>query len=150
MTLLKAIARADSVRPNALDQELKADWVMELEAEIAECMDVELPENTFPKDMELLMPYPHDNIYYLYLCAKIDLTMEDTQSYVNDQVVADSAIVDAKSWWRRHNIKKCNQYTRAFPWQAPIPIKEKEEEDVTEDTDTDTTETVTDVPTQGD
>lgn len=147
MTLLKAIARADSVRPNALDQELKADWVMELEAEIAECMDVELPENTFPKDMELLMPFPHDNIYYLYLCAKIDLTMEDTQSYVNDQVVADSAIKGAKSWWRRGHEKKANQYVRAFPWQPPMPKKEEpeeeEEEDVTTDTDTDTTTTIT-------
>ena len=147
MTLLKAIARADSVRPNALDQELKADWVMELEAEIAECMDVELPETTFPKDMELLMPFPHDNIYYLYLCAKIDLTMEDTQSYVNDQVVADSAIVDAKSWWRRSHQKKCNQYTRAFPWQ---PIIKGEEDEPTEDPDTDPAETEPDVPVEGD
>lgn len=147
MTLLKAIARADSVRPNALDQELKADWVMELEAEIAECMDVELPENTFPKDMELLMPFPHDNIYYLYLCAKIDLTMEDTESYVNDQVVADSAIVDAKSWWRRHNMKKSKQYTRAFTWQ---PVIKGEEDEPTEDTDTDSTEKDTNVSAQGD
>lgn len=140
MTLLKAIARADSVRPNALDQELKADWVMELEAEVAECMDVEFPETTFPKDMDLLMPFPYDNIYYLYLCAKIDLTMEDTQSYVNDQVVADSAIKGAKSWWRRGHEKKANQYVRAFPWQPPMPKPEpepepEEEEDVTTDTD---------------
>ena len=140
MTLLKAIARADSVRPNALDQELKADWVMELEAEVAECMDVEFPENTFPKDMDLLMPFPYDNIYYLYLCAKIDLTMEDTQSYVNDQVVADNAIKVAKSWWRRGNKKQINQYIRAFPWQPPIPEpvepeEEEEEEDVTTVTD---------------
>lgn len=134
MNLLKSIARADSVRPNAIDNDLKADWIMELEAEIAECMDAELPENTFPNDMELLMPYPHDNIYYLFLCAKIDFAMEDTESYVNDMAAANQAIDEAKKWWRRHNIKKSRQYIRAFPWQPVI----KEKEDVTNNTDSET------------
>ena len=134
MNLLKAIARADSVRPNAIDNDLKADWIMELEAEIAECMYAELTENTFPNDMELLMPYPHDNIYYLFLCAKIDFAMEDTESYVNDMAAANQAIDEAKKWWRRHNIKKSRQYIRAFPWQPEI----KEKEDVTNNTDSET------------
>ena len=137
MTLLKAIARADSVRPNALDNDLKADWVMELEAEIAELMDVDLPDNTYPKDMDLLMPYPHNNIYYLYLCAKIDFAIEDTQTYMNDMAVANQAIDEAKKWWHRHNLKKSDQYIRAFPWQPvlqhPEPDPEPEPEPEPED-----------------
>ena len=124
MTLLHAIARADMLRPNALDNSIKADWVWELEAEIAELMDVELPENPYPDDGQLLMPSPKDNIYALYVCAMIDLTVEDTALYANDYVVANSAIVDAKKWWRRHHFKKSGQYIRAFSWQPRVESDE--------------------------
>lgn len=121
MKLLEAIARADMLRPNAIDNSIKADWVWELEAEIAEVMDVDLPENPYPNDSdELLMPTPKDNIYPLYLCAMIDLTVEDTALYANDYVVANDAITEAKKWWRRHHLKKSGQYVRAFPWQPKV------------------------------
>lgn len=121
MTLLKAIAGANALRPNMIDDSLKADWIYELESEVAELMDVELPEMDFPNDCELLMPKPHDNIYHLYVCAMIDFYLEDTTLYVNDMTIANSAKKSAFSWWRRHNMKKCNQYIRAFPWQPPVP-----------------------------
>ena len=142
MKLLEAISYADSLRPNALDDKLKSMWIWELESEIAELMDVELPENTFPEDCELLMPSPKDSIYYLFLMAKIDLAVEDTSLYVNDMTVYNSAVLDAKKWWRRHHEKKSQQYIRAFPWQPPV---KGEEEDVTRTPDEDTTETSTEL-----
>lgn len=149
MKLLEAIARADLLRPNAIDNSIKASWVYELEGDIAECMDVEYPVNPYPKDSEedLLMPYPKDNIYALYLCAMIDNAVEDTQLYMNDMVVANNAIDEAKAWWRRHHIKKSGQYIRAFPWQRRIEVSEDEPTESTSDT---TAETSTDSPTTGD
>lgn len=158
MTLLKAIARANTLRPNAIDDSIKADWVWELEAEVAELMDWEAkteegevitcPINPFPNDCELLMPSPKDNIYALYLCAMIDNTIEDTQLYVNDMTISNKARDDAFKWWRRHNLKKCNQYIRAFPWQPKIK-KEEVEDETTRITNKDTEEGTTDIPTSG-
>ena len=149
MKLLDAIAMADKLRPNALENDIKARWLYELEGEIAELMDVEISPNPYPKDSEeeLLMPYPKDNIYSLYLCAMIDNALEDTQLYMNDMIVANNAIAEAKAWWRRHHRKKSGSI-RCFPWQSPI--KEEVEEDVTEDSVSDAAETDTSIPTEGD
>lgn len=126
MTLRKAIAGANKLRPNAIDDSLKADWIWELESEVAELMDTELPEMNYPEDQELLMPSPHDNIYHLYVCAMIDFYLEDTQLYINDMTMANSAKDSAFRWWRRHHMKKCNQYIRAFPWQPKVKGEEDE------------------------
>jgi len=146
MTLLKAIAGANALRPNAIDDAMKASWIYELEAEVAELMDVELPEMDYPNDQELLMPKPHDNFYHLYVCAMIDFALEDTQLYVNDMTMANSAKDAAFRWWRRNNLKKSPQYIRAFPWQAPI---KGEKDDTTRTPDEDTTETITDIQAEG-
>lgn len=158
MTLLNAIAKANMLRPNAIDDSLKAEWVLELEGDVAELMDYEpepdedgnippFPVNPFPKDCDLLMPFPKDNIYHLYVAAMIDFVMEDTQTYINDMTVANTAKDDAFRWWRRHNMKKCKQYIRAFPWQ---PIIKGEEDETPGTPDEDTTETDTDLPVEGD
>lgn len=151
MKLREAIARADELRPNALSNDLKAMWVYDLEGEIAELMDKDFVPNPYPQDSEeeLLMPYPKDNIYYLYLTAMIDLALEDTGLYQMDMTVANSAIQDAKAWYRRHNLKKSEQRIRAFSWQPKFKEEVKEDEP-TEDTGTDTEETGTDTPTTGD
>lgn len=105
MKLKQAIDNADAIRINSIEDIHKADLLMELEGEIAELMGVDMPENHYADDpdTELLMPYPHDRIYELYLTAMIDLENEDTALYQNDFVVAQTAIADAKAWWRRHH-----------------------------------------------
>ena len=151
MTLLKAISRADMLRPNAIDNSIKAEWLWGLEAETAELMDVELPDNPFPNDIDLLMPSPHDTYYYLYLCAMIDNAIEDTQLYVNDMTISNKARDDAFKWWRRHHLKDCKQYLRAFPWQPKIKEEEKEEEEdeTTRITNQDAEEGTPSIPTTG-
>lgn len=146
MNTRKAISTADSIRPNTIDDQLKASWLWEMEADVAELMDVELPECTFPEDQELLMPFPHDSFYHLYLCAMIDSVLEDTQLYINDMTMANNAKEDSFRWWRRHHMKKCNQYIRAFPWQPEV---KGEEDEATRTPDTDSEETVSDLPTTG-
>lgn len=146
MTLLKAIAGANTLRPNAIDDSIKADWIYELEAEVAELMDTELPEFMFPEDQDLLMPKPYDNFYHLHVCAMIDFYLEDTQLYVNDMTMANSAKDSAFKWWRRHHMKKCNQYVRAFPWQPEV---KGEENETTRTTDKDTEEGESDLQATG-
>lgn len=105
MFLKEVIANADELRPNSIRDELKSDWVYELESEIAEMMEIKFPvRNPWPQDALLLMPKPYDSIYCYYLCARIAQANEETTLYANDMVIANSAIADAKAWWRRNHI----------------------------------------------
>lgn len=103
MTVRDAIKRADALRPNTLESEDKARWLRALEAEYAEVMGMELPENLWPEDQTLLMPAPHDEGYVWALCAYIDLANEENELYANDRITANSMTEAAKAWWRRHN-----------------------------------------------
>jgi hypothetical protein len=104
MKLKEAIKRADEIRPNAISDELKAAWIYEVEGQIAEMMGRDAPANEFPKDAPLLMPSPHDNIYYLYCAAMIDFAQQDTETYYNDMTLYNAAMSDACGWYRRHNM----------------------------------------------
>lgn len=105
MELTRAIALANELRPNTLSDEVKVGYIFELEADFAEMMKKPIPENTWPReDVKLLMPFPHDTTYVLYLCAKIDYAQEDTALYMNDKAVANNAISQARAWWRRNNM----------------------------------------------
>ena len=120
MTLFKAIEGANALRPNSIDNALKAQWIYEVEAEVAELMELPIRPNPYPSDAKLLMPSPYDNIYHLYVCAMIDNTIEDTALFINDRAIANEAKDTAFRWWRRHVRKGCPQYIRAFPWQRPV------------------------------
>lgn len=106
MQFRQAIARADALRPNMIDEAAKAEWLYQLECEIADMMKVKMTSNPWlsgGKDAELLMPAPHDGIYVLHLCAMIDNAQQETALYANDMTMANSAIATAKAWWRRSN-----------------------------------------------
>ena len=112
MTVKEAIKQADFLRPNAIDEELKALWLVEFDVEIAELKGVDVPENCWPEDQELLMEYPKQEIYVLYLMAKIDLANEESALYANDSAVANQAIAEAKAWWYRNYGTPPTKYVR--------------------------------------
>lgn len=103
MTLYEVITEVDNLRPNAIDDEIKARWVMQLEVEFAELMGVDVPELQFPDDQTLLMTTPHDYSYVYYLCALVDMYNQDTALYNNDYAMANAAVDAAKSWYRRQH-----------------------------------------------
>lgn len=103
MKLRKAMARADELRPNAISEEHKAEWVHQLEGRIAETLEAEPPENSWPEDRELLMPHPWDNVYELWLCCMIDFANTDLQRYQMDAAVYEAAYEQAVAWWRRNH-----------------------------------------------
>lgn len=101
MKTREAIARADALRPNAVVEEQKANWLYELDGRVAVFMGTPLPEQKWPDDAEHLMPWPYDNIYVLYLCAQIDNANLETALYENDITMFNAAWDDATAWWRR-------------------------------------------------
>lgn len=107
MTISDAILKADELRPNAITAETKAGWVNELNAQVSEYMDTNMPP-VLPVNSatQLLMPYPYDNIYVHYLCAMIDSAQEEFSLFNNDMAVYNNAIHEALNWWRRHHKKE--------------------------------------------
>ena len=63
------------------------------------------PDPVWPEtDPELLMPFPHDDLYVAYLCAQIDFFNMEMDLYQNDMIVYNNAMSEARAWWRRHHI----------------------------------------------
>lgn len=107
MKVSEAIAYANDIRMNTLPDEQKARYLCDLDGEIAEMMGVEIPENTWPEeDRELLMPRPHEYVYVYYLAAMSDIHNHESNLYVTDMEKYNTAMRDARAWWRRHHRPK--------------------------------------------
>lgn len=122
MRLKEAIAQADAVRLNTMDEAQKVRLLRELDGELLEMFAADAPacppvendsedaaekwpsKNTWPEeDPELLMPFPHDGVYVRYLCAQIDLYNMEESRYQNDMEVYNTAMSEARAWWRRNH-----------------------------------------------
>lgn len=105
MKATEAIVKADGLRPNKFSDEQKYDWLMNFEGEVAEVTGNSVPKKTFPgMEHGLLMAYPHDNIYPLYLACVIDYYNQETDLYQNDTVIFEEAKRKAFSHFRRNNV----------------------------------------------
>lgn len=116
MTIGDAITQADALRDNVIDASMKAEWIIALDAELAEVLN-ETPENLqYPEDAgaDLLMPFPFDDVYVKYLIAQIDYYNMESSLYANDMAIYNNRISEAKSWLRRHNHKPTRRYWRTF------------------------------------
>lgn len=107
MRASQAIARADELRMNTIPEEQKAAWLYDLDGQLSEMMDTPVPKNRWPeRDGALLMPAPHEEIYPLYLAAKIDYYNQEMNLYANDMILYNAALSEAQAWWRRHHRPK--------------------------------------------
>ena len=109
MKISEAIAAADAVRPNTVDDVTKAAWLYDVEGDLSELLRLEEPpRNVYLEnpDTELLMPYGHDNFYTLYLMAMIDMANEESDLYNNDMAAFNQAYLEARQWWNRNHEPK--------------------------------------------
>jgi hypothetical protein len=104
MTVTDTISQADELRLNTISDEQKAAWVMGLDQQIGERIDMDSYVHSWPAgDGELLLPAPYDRVYVLYLCSQIDYYNNETALYGNDKAVYDEAMSEAMAWWRRQH-----------------------------------------------
>ncbi len=89
MKVKDAIAAADAVKPNAFSEETKFQWLRRLEGRLqaevflmapAQIRELDLQ---YPADMdrELLVDPPYDDLYPLYLQARIDAKNGEYNKY---------------------------------------------------------------------
>lgn len=110
MTPYRAVRQADRMRPNDLSMEDKIGFVYELEGRIAQMMGKKAPVNLYDEGIgedeypPLLVKAPHDEVYKLYVAAKIDLYNEEGNLYENDMAAANAVISEIQAKWRREHM----------------------------------------------
>ena len=102
MKLSEAMARADTLRLNTVSEEQKARWIWELEGQLGEMASILPRPCPWPEeDPLLLLTGPYEEVYQLYMAAKIDYYNQEMGLYANDRAVYESLLSEAKAWWRR-------------------------------------------------
>ena len=110
MTPNKVIEIVDGVKPNSYDEEMKLRWINELEGIVKRTVvqDDTFTPLEYPNDMdkELTIEAPFDNVYELYVEAKIDYYNREYDNYNNAVAMFDSRFVAyKKAYIRKHRAK---------------------------------------------
>lgn len=106
-TISEVIAQTRAVRPDLYTDEQMTGWLAEVDGQLsAELFRTEPVQYEFPADAnrELLVPFPYDRLYSLYLIAMTDLYNRDTDLYANDMAAYNAAMQEYRSYYRRENL----------------------------------------------
>ena len=116
MTIIEAITRLDTVKPNSYGQTEKIKWLSELDGVIkAEIIDThEGGENIsfsgYADDSDLttalLVPAPYDEIYIRYLEMRIDYANNEYGKYNNSMVMYNTAYNAYQMYYNRNHMPK--------------------------------------------
>lgn len=116
MTIIEAINRIDSLKPNNYTQDDKIAWLSTLDGIIkTEIIDThEGSESVNFKgydvdtalDTVMLVPAPYDDIYLRWLEAQIDYTNGETQRYENSMIAYNTAYATFQRYYNRTHMPK--------------------------------------------
>ncbi|MBQ9747547.1 MAG: hypothetical protein IJV98_02070 [Clostridia bacterium] len=120
MTLAEAIARLDTLKPNAFTDTEKRRWLTTLDGRIKnEILDMHeggeailapvYDENADPMTV-LLVPPPYDEVYLRYLEMQVDYANEDYTKYNNSSVLFN----EAYTAFERHYNRRVLPIGKAF------------------------------------
>ena len=107
VTAREAIAAADAEKPNAFDEKTKFEWLRRLEGHLmanvflmapAQIRELDMDYET-DMDRQLLVDPPHDDIYPLYLKAKIDEGNGEYNKYADSMAIYNSAYTEFVCWF---------------------------------------------------
>lgn len=126
MTVEDAIAWADQIKPNAFPREAKAEWIRRLDESLA--LEVFLMDKAEVAELErmraaaadftLLVDPPYDDIYTLYLAAKIDQANGEYEKYANSSQIYNARRSAFTVWF-------CQSYDPAQGYRVTFPAGER-------------------------
>lgn len=116
MTIIEAINRADSVKPNAYSQSEKVRWLSTLDGTVKnEIIDTHegaeeiifsgYNEET-PLNTELLIPAPYDDVYIRYLEMQIDYANGEYGKYNNSAAAYNTAFSAFEKYYNREHMPR--------------------------------------------
>lgn len=104
MTVEEAIAWADQVKPNAFPREVKAEWLRRMNGSLA--LEVFLMDQAELEALEedgldaaLLVKAPYDDLYQLFLMAKIDEANGEYDKYANSYQIYNARRSEFTCWF---------------------------------------------------
>ena len=110
MTPNKAIEIVDRLKPNSYSEEDKLRWINELEgmAQRLVVQSDDIIQYAYPEDMnkELMIPAPYDDVYTLFLDAKIDYHNKEYGNYNNSAMMFEAQYNEYKKDYIRKNRAK--------------------------------------------
>lgn len=120
MTITEAIARVDALKPNRFEEIDKVKWLSELDGKIKievidtheGGQDVEFKpynESTDVNNTVLLAKEPHENIYVLWLEAKIDYYNAEFKRYNNSSIAFNSAYTEFVRHYHKTHMPKATK-----------------------------------------
>lgn len=112
MTIMDAINYTDLTKPNVYPLDLKIRWLSNLDGQIMtniistheDGQDVNFTgydENTDINDVELLVPFPYDDIYIKWLEAQIDYALGENRKYNNSITAFNEAYAMFEKYYNR-------------------------------------------------
>ena len=121
MKIKEAVARFDTLYPNAFSHSEKLMWLSELDGRIySEILSHYENAPAFfdgysastSESTELLVPFPDDDIYIKFMCLKADLINSDIKRFNNSAMLFNSAFTSlANAYNRTHTYKDKNRIT---------------------------------------
>ena len=116
MTIIEAINRTDTLKPNTYGPETKVYWLSNLDGivfnkiikthEDAQISDFEGYTPETPMDTKLLIPAPYDDIYIKWLEAQIDYANREYDKYNNSIVAYNDAYTEYERYYNRTYMPK--------------------------------------------
>ena len=123
MTINEVIERQQRLRPDDLDDLVKAEWLLSLDGQLrADFIQRHIltageilppPVTSFPEDGDklLLIQAPWDRVYVLYLIAQIDFHNGETDRHTNSAAEYNAALGEWKRYYHRtHEPVPSGQY----------------------------------------
>ena len=115
VTINEVIERINKTFPDAIDDDIKAKWIIDLEGRLYKEVylthtgndEYELVKE-YPKDggKELFVKPPYDNLYDLYIVAQTDLVNREADNYNNSAMVFNTALDEFKKEYHRTHTPK--------------------------------------------
>ena len=145
MTIREAIDRADTIKPNQYSDDIKMQWLSEVDNRIYNdlfmthednpYLDIEPPEEG-EEDQRLIFPYtddsktllaepPYDILYPSYLKAKIDEANEEMTRYQNSSAMYNSQYQDYARWYNRSHMPIQTVLRRKECYSQDSPIQDQ-------------------------
>ena len=114
MTPAKAMEMADELRPNGIGEELKRQWLTDIEGECVEHMNRHEGGNAEPwvcteeeDGTEMILSEPYEMAYVYKLMAEIDRAQGEFERANSEATVTNGYMEDWKAWYRRtYPVKK--------------------------------------------
>ena len=116
MTIIEALNKIDSLKPNNYSQADKIKWLSNIDGIIkAEIIDTHEGgqgivfngyEDTTSVETEMLVPYPYDDIYIKWLESQIDYNNAEYQKYNNSTTAYNNAYSAFERYYNRQHMPK--------------------------------------------